>query len=130
MAGQACSFAMMDTGDHGPVSFDEGGERRVETRFVPVADITALDELLPRPGVVFLFLHDPGCGISLRAYREMARLGGDVPLVDVRQARGLSPEIVRAAGAAAMALQDVGASAVAEPAAPEAPRHWWARRRP
>jgi bacillithiol system protein YtxJ len=53
------------------------------TRFVPVPNLDAFDDLLPRAGVVVLFLHAPRCGISVRAYAEVARLGGDVALVDV-----------------------------------------------
>ena len=54
----------------------------VATRFVPVPDLAALDDLLPRAGVV-LFLHAPRCRISRRAYDQVARLGGEVALVDV-----------------------------------------------
>ena len=53
------------------------------TRFVPVPDLNTLDDWLPRSGVVVLFLHAPRCGISVRAYRQVARLGGEVGLVDV-----------------------------------------------
>ncbi len=53
------------------------------TRFVPVPDLDTLDEWLPRSGAVVLFLHAPRCGISVRAYRQVARLGGEVGLVDV-----------------------------------------------
>ena len=52
------------------------------TGFVPVPDLAALDDLLPRAGVV-LFLHAPRCRISRRAYDRLARLGGEVALVDV-----------------------------------------------
>ncbi len=53
------------------------------TRFVPVPDLDALDDWLPRAGAVVLFLHAPHCGISIRAYAEMAVLGGEVALVNV-----------------------------------------------
>ena len=53
------------------------------TGFVPVPDLDALDDWLPRAGIVVLFLHAPRCGISVRAYAEVARLGGEVVLVDV-----------------------------------------------
>ena len=56
------------------------------TRFVPVPDLAALDDWLPRAGVVVLFLHAPRCGISVRAHAEVARLGGEVALVDVARA--------------------------------------------
>jgi len=53
------------------------------TRFLSVPDLDALDDLIPRSGVVVLFLHAPRCGVSRRAYEQMARLGGEVALVDV-----------------------------------------------
>ena len=53
------------------------------TRFVSVPDLAALDDLLSRAGLVVLFLHAPHCSISVRAYREVTRLGGEVALVDV-----------------------------------------------
>ena len=56
------------------------------TRFVPVPDLAALDDLIPRSGLVVLFLHAPRCGISRRAYHQVARLGGEVALVDVARA--------------------------------------------
>ncbi len=66
-----------------------------ETRFVPVADLDALDELLApeRAGPTLLFLHDPGCSTSAAAYRRVSRLGGEVPLVDVRRQKVLSKAI-------------------------------------
>lgn len=64
-------------------------------RFIPVVEVAALEELFARSSAapVILFLHDGGCPISARAYREMARLAGDIPLIDVRRGRVLSQEI-------------------------------------
>ncbi len=66
-----------------------------ETRFVPVAKVTALEGLFARSSdaPVVLFLHDGGCPISARAYREMVQLGGEVPLIDVRRSKTLSRAI-------------------------------------
>jgi bacillithiol system protein YtxJ len=66
-----------------------------ETRFVPVADLAALDDLLApeREGPTLLFLHDPGCPVSAAAHRRVARLGGEVPLVDVCRQKDLSRAI-------------------------------------
>ena len=70
------------------------------TQFVLAQDLDALDEWwacsmeLP----VVLFLHDPGCPISARAYRQMAPLGGTVPLIDVRSGRQLSQSIAARTG--------------------------------
>jgi bacillithiol system protein YtxJ len=52
------------------------------TRFVPVPDLAALDDWLPRSGLVVLLPARPRCGISVRAYAEVA-LGGEVALIDV-----------------------------------------------
>jgi len=68
------------------------GVGETATRFVLVANVAALDPLLARShgGPVVLFLHDPGCPISRAAYRRMARLGGEIPLVDVQRAHDVS----------------------------------------
>lgn len=56
-----------------------------DEHFTPVTDTDTLDDLFAasaeRP--VILFKHDPYCPISARAYREMARVEGDVAIVDV-----------------------------------------------
>jgi len=72
-----------------------GGVGETATRFVPVANVAALDPLLARShgGPVVLFLHDKGCPISRAAYRQMARLGGEIPLVDVRRAHDVSRDV-------------------------------------
>jgi bacillithiol system protein YtxJ len=65
------------------------------TRFVPLQDLATLEGwwASSREQPVVLFLHDPGCPISARAYRHMARLGGTVPLLDVRYGEQLSQSI-------------------------------------
>jgi bacillithiol system protein YtxJ len=68
------------------------------TRFVPVPDLAALDDWLPRAGVVVLFLHAPHCGISARAYRQVARLGGEVALVDVARDHAVKWAIAQRTG--------------------------------
>jgi bacillithiol system protein YtxJ len=69
-------------------------------RFVPIGDGAALKEFLatpnPKPGV--LFLHDPGCPISAGARREMVRLGGEIPMVNVRQDSDISRAVEAATG--------------------------------
>ena len=76
------------------------GVGETATRFVPVANVAALGPLLARShgGPVVLFLHDMGCPISRAAYRRMARLGGEIPLVDVRRAHALSHAIEQRTG--------------------------------
>lgn len=67
-------------------------------RFIPIPDVEAVDELLACSGNVLLFLHDPACPISRAAHREMARLEGDVPLVDVRYAHEVTRTIAARTG--------------------------------
>ena len=73
-------------------------ESEAATRFVPVADPDALDDWLPRPGLVLLFLHDPGCFISRWTYREVERVGGEAALIDVRAHPGMAGEVERRTG--------------------------------
>lgn len=71
-----------------------------EARFLPITDAAALREFLATPGSEpgLLFLHDPGCPISTRAHREMARLGGEIPMVDVRRSSGVGRAVETATG--------------------------------
>jgi len=68
------------------------------TRFVPVADVGAVRDLLKAPGPGVLFLHDPGCPISAGAHREMARLGGEIPLVNVQRSHDVSRAVEATTG--------------------------------
>ena len=79
---------------------ESDGVGETAARFVPVADVAALDPLLARShdGPVVLFLHDKGCPISRAAYRQMARLGGEIPLVDVRRAHDVSRDVEERTG--------------------------------
>ena len=49
-----------------------------------------------RPAAIFL--HDPWCPISARAFREMEKLGGEIPAIDVSRQRQLSSEVERRTG--------------------------------
>lgn len=66
-----------------------------ENGFMELNDVLRLDELLGQSGEqpVILFKHSDTCGISARAYREMATLEKPVALVTVQKARALSNEI-------------------------------------
>ena len=57
-----------------------GGRRRQQSRppFETVEDLDALEGWISRPGAVLLYLHDPWCPISGRAYRELAKLRGKI----------------------------------------------------
>ena len=70
------------------------------TSFRPVTNEPALDRLLSRSHEVpvLLFLHTDRCGISRRAYQEVAQLGGEIALVDVRVHPHLSRLIERRTG--------------------------------
>jgi bacillithiol system protein YtxJ len=68
----------------------QGAEK--ETRFIPLADADALEELfkLSHSQPVVLFKHSMTCPISSAAYQEMMQYGGDVALLVVQRARELS----------------------------------------
>ncbi len=53
------------------------------TEFITVADAAALAALSERPGLTLLYLHDPWCSISSRAFHQLDALGGAVELIDV-----------------------------------------------
>ncbi len=63
------------------------------TQFVPVPDVATLKPWLSGPGQSILFLHDPNCPTSLRAYAEPAKIGGEIALIDVRHTRAVSGQI-------------------------------------
>ena len=67
-------------------------------RVVPVADAGELKTVLERQGPTLLFLHDPGCPISLFARFEVAAVEGEVALIDVRASPSLSREVERRTG--------------------------------
>ena len=65
--------------------------------FIQITDTESLDHFLQRfngAGAV-LFKHSNACGISSRAYNEMAKLENPVGLIIVQQSRPLSAEIER-----------------------------------
>ena len=69
-------------------------------RFVPISTETELESWRARSAEepVLLFKHDPGCSISEAAYRELARLDGEFPLIDVARARSLSLAVAAETG--------------------------------
>ncbi len=68
--------------------------------FVPVSDEDELEQWRARSaeGPVLLFKHDPYCSISFVAYRELDRLGGEIPTIDVAKSKALSMAIARQTG--------------------------------
>ena len=68
--------------------------------FTPVTDLDALEQLFSRSQTapVILFQHDPFCGVSRAAYRELAQLPGAIALVDVAHTRALAPVIALRTG--------------------------------
>lgn len=68
--------------------------------FFRIEDRTALDDLMTdskeRP--VIVFKHSNACSISLRAYREMQKLEGDVNILEVQSAREISRELADLTG--------------------------------
>lgn len=65
------------------------------SRFVPVADAEALDQLLAASAEapVILFKHDPFCPISDYAHQELEAVPGEIALIDVARQHALSREI-------------------------------------
>jgi bacillithiol system protein YtxJ len=83
------------------IDSEQMGERNaVDAHFTPVMTVGMLEQLLARSATapVLVFLHDPGCGISARAYRELSQLAGPIPLIDVAVARSLSRLIEQRTG--------------------------------
>ena len=68
--------------------------------FVPVADRAALEALFSdaHGTPVVVFQHDPFCGISARAYDELAALSGVVHLIDVARQSDLARLIAAQTG--------------------------------
>jgi bacillithiol system protein YtxJ len=76
--------------------------RDQEEHFVPVADRADLDRLFAASAdePVVLFKHDFACPISANAYRELAAVPGEVPLIDVERQKELADEVVSRTGIA------------------------------
>ncbi len=72
----------------------------METRFIPITQSTEWEAVRQRSeeGPILLFKHDPFCSISLRAYRELAGLGGDVTVLDVAESQPLSMDVASQTG--------------------------------
>src|SRR5688572_13068451 len=68
------------------------------TAFAPISDEDDLARWLRRPGLQLLLLHDPGCPISAFAYWEVAQVGGEAGLADVRAAPTLATAVERRTG--------------------------------
>lgn len=64
--------------------------------FIELRALNELDDLLTQSAAqaVILFKHSNSCGVSARAYREMAKVGDPVGIITVQDARPLSDEIV------------------------------------
>jgi bacillithiol system protein YtxJ len=69
----------------------------MDTPFIEIATLEALDDFITKANgsTATLFKHSNLCGISARAYREMATLGSPIGLVVVQNARNVSDEIER-----------------------------------
>ena len=77
-----------------------GTVRDPEEHFVPVTDRADLDRLFAKSAEqsVVLFKHDFSCRISANAYRELATVPGEVPLIDVERQKGLADEVASRTG--------------------------------
>lgn len=63
--------------------------------FIEIADVPSLDQFVASANgsSAVLFKHSNTCGVSARAFREMAELSHPVGLITVQQARAVSNEI-------------------------------------
>ena len=63
--------------------------------FVEIADVESLDRFLTQSnhGPVVILKHSDSCGVSARAYAELAKLDDPVGLITVQKARDVSDEI-------------------------------------
>lgn len=63
-----------------------------DTDFLSVTDQAAVDALFARSRdePVLVFKHDPWCIVSIVAQRELSRLGGAIPTIDVAGSKPLS----------------------------------------
>lgn len=68
--------------------------------FTPVAAVAELEPLFAqsRDEPVILFKHDPYCPISAAAYRQMSRITGEIPLIDVARAKDVAREVAERTG--------------------------------
>ncbi len=68
--------------------------------FTPVTDDAALDDLFARSqdAPIVLFKHDPYCPISANAHRQLARIAGDVPTVDVANDKAIASAVTKRTG--------------------------------
>jgi len=63
--------------------------------FIEIGNVASLDDFLAagNSSAAVLFKHSETCGVSARAYAEMARIRQPVGLVSVQRARSVSDEI-------------------------------------
>ena len=78
----------------------EGSRKKSGTNFVPVSTKDELDQLLAASGEqpVVLFKHDYACSISVRAYHDLAKVPGDIALIDVERDHALSQSLATQLG--------------------------------
>jgi len=68
--------------------------------FKPIESMDALDHLVAESEQepIIVFKHDPHCGISKAAYREMSQLSGAVALIDVAEHDDIAQELATHTG--------------------------------
>lgn len=69
-------------------------------QFTPIDTTTSLDAFFAQEGdqPAILFLHDPGCFVSMSAYQEVTKLPDTVALVNVQRAKDVSRAIAQRTG--------------------------------
>lgn len=70
------------------------------TQFVPVKDTQQVDALFAQSqdAPVVVFKHDPYCPISANAHRQLSRIAGDIPTIDVAHDQAIASAITERTG--------------------------------
>ncbi len=68
--------------------------------FKPITNMDALEHLVTESEqeLTIVFKHDPHCGISAAAYRQMSQLSGAVALIDVAEHNDVAQELAARTG--------------------------------
>ncbi len=71
-----------------------------DSRFIDITDDEEVASLFHRSHQepVLLFKHDPWCIVSAMAHRELKRLGGDIPTINVADSQSVSLDLADRTG--------------------------------
>ncbi len=94
------AIGLLVRGGHASWNHDLADGHGGEATMQPVAGLADLDAVFTasHEAATLLFLHDPDCPISRAAYKQMIRVAGDIPLLDVRGTRALTRAVEQRTG--------------------------------